>query len=62
MFAVLLGQAEVKLGMEVFGRMDAHQEATRGDVFAELTDTFIDFAAVVRLAHVAQEVLAVLFY
>ena len=42
--------------------MDAHLEATRGDVFTELADAFIDFAVVVRLAHIAQEVLAVLFY
>ena len=42
--------------------MDAHLQPARGDVFAELTDAFIDVAAVVRLAHIAQEALAVLFY
>ena len=42
--------------------MDAHLQPARGDVLAELADAFIDFVAVVRLAHIAQETLAVLFY
>ena len=42
--------------------MDAHLQPARGDVLAELSDAFIDVAAVVRLAHIAQEALAVLFY
>ena len=62
MFGVLLGKAEIKLGVEVFGGMDTHLQPARGDVFAELTDAFIDVAAVVRLAHIAQEAFAVLFY
>ena len=62
MFGVLLGKAEIELGVEVFGGMDAHLQPARGDVFAELSDAFIDVAAVVRLAHIAQEAFAVLFY
>ena len=48
--------------MEVFGGVDAHLKPPGGDVFAKLANAFIHFDAVVRLAHLVQEVFAILFH
>lgn len=47
MFGVLLGQAEVELGMKAFGGMDVHLKLPRGDVLKELADAFTHFNAVI---------------
>ena len=60
MLAVVLREAEVELGVKVFGGMDAHLQATAADVLAELPYAFVHLFAVVRLPHVVQEILAIL--
>ena len=43
MLGVLFGQAEIELGVKVFGGMDTQLQPIIGNVGAELTDAFIDF-------------------
>ena len=61
MFAVVLGQAEVELGMEVFGGVDAQLQAPFRYVCAKLTDALVNLGRIFRLIDIAKEILAVLF-
>lgn len=58
---VLPRQAEVEFGVEVLGRMDAQLQATAGNIVTKLTDALVHLAAIVRLPHITQKILAVLF-
>lgn len=57
---MLLRQAEVELGMQVLGGVEAQLQTPLGNVGTKLADALVDLGGVFGTIHIAEEVLAVL--